>query len=88
MHAGLGHPGSGQTSKELRHDGQSGRKNPGGSLEGVGATARQDTINAHDPAFAGQRALDKDEATIGRSDVPSAEERLPEGAETVSSERK
>ncbi|KAK4505740.1 hypothetical protein PRZ48_003705 [Zasmidium cellare] len=88
VHTGLGHPGSGQTSQELRHDGQGGRKNPGVSLEGVGATARQDTINAKDPAFAGQRALGKDEATIGRSDVPSAEERLPEGAETVASERR
>lgn len=87
VHTGLGHPGSGQSSKELRHDGQSGRKAPGAGLEGVGATVQQDTIDAHDPAFAGQRALGKDEAVIGRSDVPSAEERLPEGAESVASER-
>lgn len=75
------------TSQELHHDGQHGRKNPGQSLEGVGSTARQDTINAKDPQFAGQRALNKDEATVGRSDVPSAEERLPESAERVASER-
>lgn len=87
VHSGLGHPGAGQSSKELRHDGQGGGKNPGVGLEGVGATVRQDTINAHDPAFANQRAMNKDEAVIGRSDVPSAEERLPEGAETVASER-
>lgn len=71
------------TSQELHHDGQAGRKNPGQGLDG-----RQDTINAKDPAFAGQRALNKDEATVGRSDVPSAEERLPESAETVAAENK
>lgn len=74
------------SSQEIRHDG--GQKNSGKGLEGVGASARQDTINTKDPAMAGQRALGKDEATIGRSDVPSAEERLPEGAETVASENK
>lgn len=82
---GLGHPGSGQTSRELRHDGG---KTQGSGLEGVGATANQSTINPHDPVHAGQRALDKDEAVIGRSDVPGAHERLPEGAESVASERK
>ncbi|KAF2718739.1 hypothetical protein K431DRAFT_348468 [Polychaeton citri CBS 116435] len=80
VHTGLGHPGQGQTSQELHHDGQAGRKNPGSSLEGVGATVKQSGINAHDPAFANQRALDKDEAVVGRGNVggPPAEERLPE----------
>ncbi|KAB8232494.1 hypothetical protein ETB97_000857 [Aspergillus alliaceus] len=32
VHTGLGHPGSGQTSTELRHDGQAHRKNPGQGL--------------------------------------------------------
>ncbi|KAL3452258.1 hypothetical protein BJX65DRAFT_175655 [Aspergillus insuetus] len=34
VHKGLGHPGSGQTSTEMRHDGQHTRKNPGHGLEG------------------------------------------------------
>ncbi|KAE8151721.1 hypothetical protein BDV25DRAFT_128527 [Aspergillus avenaceus] len=34
VHTGLGHPGAGQTSAELHHDGQSHRKNPGSGLEG------------------------------------------------------
>ena len=87
MHTGLGHPGSGQSSSELRHDGQSGRKNPGQSLEGVGATVSQSGINAHDPVHADQRALDKDEAVVGRSDVRGAHEKEPQGAQSVASER-
>jgi len=38
VHTGLGHPGQGQSSAELRHDGQAHRKNPGQSLEGTGAS--------------------------------------------------
>ncbi|KAF1343933.1 hypothetical protein BDV97DRAFT_373496 [Delphinella strobiligena] len=37
VHTGLGHPGQGQSSQELHHDGQPGRKNPGaGGAEGRG----------------------------------------------------
>ncbi|KAK4631499.1 hypothetical protein CLAFUW4_03622 [Fulvia fulva] len=82
VHAGLGKPISGQSSKEL-HDGSQQRA---GGIEGLKSTG-QGTINPHDPAHAGQRALDKDEATIGRSDVPDAQERLPQSAESVASER-
>lgn len=88
VHTGLGHPGAGQSSAEIRHDGQSKRNNPGTSLEGLKSGANQSTINPHDPQFSDQRALDKDEATVGRSDIPSAEERLPESAETVAKEHK
>ncbi|KAL4795458.1 hypothetical protein BDV19DRAFT_171374 [Aspergillus venezuelensis] len=35
VHQRAGHPGTGQTSAELRHDGQSHRKNPGGGIEGA-----------------------------------------------------
>lgn len=41
VHTGLGHPGSGQTSTELRHEGQHTSKNVGGhgaGLAGVGAS--------------------------------------------------
>ena len=89
VHTGLGHPG--QTSSERRHDGQRHRKNPGQSLEGVGKSgAMGKTVDSHDPGFANQRALDKDEAVVGRGNVggPSAEDRLPESAETVAVENK
>lgn len=82
---GLGHPGAGQTSRELRHDGG---KSQGSGLEGVGATVNQSSINPHDPVHANQRALDNDDAVVGRSDVPGAHERLPENAEQVASEKR
>lgn len=37
VHKGLGHPGAGQTSAEIRHDGQHHRKRDRAGLEGVGA---------------------------------------------------
>lgn len=83
VNTGIGKPVDGQSSKELRHDGG---KSQGSGLEGVGATTSQSSINPHDPVHANQRALDKDEAVVGRSDVPGAHERVPEGAEQVASE--
>jgi len=90
VHTGLGHPGQGQTSAELHHDGEHHRKNPGHGLDGLKSGATGKTVDAHDPAFADQRALDKDEAEVGRGNIggPSAEERLPESAETVATENK
>ncbi|KAM0713573.1 hypothetical protein Q7P37_010535 [Cladosporium fusiforme] len=91
VHAGLGKPIQGQTSNEIHHDGQAGRKNPGmGGAEGVGGSASQTTIDPHAPEFAGQRALNNDNATIGRGNVggPAAEDRLPESANTVAQENK
>ena len=77
----------GMTSNELHHDG--GKKPDGqGGPEGVGGSAKQSTIDPHAPEFAGQRALDKDEAKIGRGGVPNAEERLNEPAERVAQENK
>lgn len=89
VHTGLGHPGSGQTSKEIHHDGEQGRKNPGASLEGVGAATREfKTVDERDPKMKQHRALDSDEAEVGRGTVggPAAEERVPATAETVASE--
>lgn len=84
VHQGLGKPVQGQSSKELRSEAQGGLGGP----EGVGGSARQATVDPHLPEHKGQRALDKDEAVIGRSDVPSAEERIPQSAESVASERR
>ncbi|KAK0622181.1 hypothetical protein DIS24_g11323 [Lasiodiplodia hormozganensis] len=91
VHTGLGHPGQGQTSTELRHDGSHGRAKQGTGLVGVGAETvmnKGDAVDAKDPGFSSQRALDKDVETGARGTVggPPAEERLPEGAETVASE--
>ena len=48
LHQGLGHPGQGQTSSELRHDGQHHRKRDGAGLEGVGASGDK---GINDPAY-------------------------------------
>jgi len=99
VHTGLGHPGQGQTSTELRHDGEHHRKKQGGGLIGVGAGSMEtggvhnarEAVNPHDPAFADQRGLDDEEAAKsagqrGNIGGPAAEERIPEGSETVAAE--
>jgi hypothetical protein len=65
MHTGLGHPGQGQSSAELRHDGHSHNKRAGQGTLGRGNTVGQSQkeINPQDPQFANQRALDKDYPT-------------------------
>lgn len=91
VNTGLGKPIQGQSSAEMHHDGQAHRKNPGmGGAEGVGGTAQNaKLVDPHVPEMAGQRALDKDEAKIGRGDLgANAEDRLPEGSETVARENK
>ncbi|EYE98817.1 uncharacterized protein EURHEDRAFT_408024 [Aspergillus ruber CBS 135680] len=62
VYTGLGHPGSGQTSSELRHDGQSHRKHGGGGLEGVGAS-REPGFERYIPE---QRGLERDQAHGGQ----------------------
>ncbi|KAF2461803.1 hypothetical protein BDY21DRAFT_329697 [Lineolata rhizophorae] len=90
MHQGLGHPGQGQTSAEMRHDGEKHRAKQTHGLGGVGANVgtKNQMVDPHDPQFAGQRALDKDEAEIGRGNLggPPAEDRLPANAEEVAAE--
>ncbi|KAI9847149.1 MAG: hypothetical protein M1837_003011 [Sclerophora amabilis] len=88
VHTGLGHPGQGQTSAELRHDGEHHRNQQGHGLAGLGG--RNATNQAVDPREQpSQRALDKDEAVIGRGDKGAlgAEEREPASAEEVASEQ-
>jgi len=55
----MGHPGQGQSSRELRHE-PDGR---GGGLAGVGAKPRgqNQQVDGRDPGFANQRAQDKEE---------------------------
>lgn len=85
VHQGLGHPGSGMTSTELRHDGQHGRKNPGVGLEGVGASM-QDNYERTIPS---QRGIERDQAKPnqrGDKGALAAEDREPEGAGTLDRE--
>ncbi|KAI7406399.1 hypothetical protein KC332_g8196 [Hortaea werneckii] len=89
VNTGLGKPMQGQTNTEIRHDGQHHRKAAGGGgFDGLKSGAHGGTVDPHDPAFASQRVLDKDEAVVGRGGALSAEERLPEGSETVAQEHK
>lgn len=67
-----------------------GAKNPGKSLEGMGAsTAEFKTVDERDPEMKQHRALGNDKAEVGRGTVggPPAEERVPESAEAVAAER-
>ncbi|RAK78502.1 uncharacterized protein BO72DRAFT_447165 [Aspergillus fijiensis CBS 313.89] len=88
VHTGLGHPGSGQSSAELHHDGQPGRKGQTAGLEQVGAYA--DSKFERD--IPGQRALDRDEAHLagprGDKGALAAEDRQPEPATTAAAEWK
>lgn len=87
VHHGLGHPGSGQTSTELRHDGHHGRKHEGAGLEGVGSS-RQDRFERTIPD---QRGLEREHAQgghHGNKGVSAAEDIPPQPAETVASERR
>jgi len=81
VHTGLGHPGQGQTSTELHHAGTSGGSKNRSGLEGIGATG--DNAKADDPAFSTHKGPD---AQRGNLSGLSAEEKIPESAETVASE--
>ncbi|KAI9752750.1 MAG: hypothetical protein M4579_005506 [Chaenotheca gracillima] len=88
VYQGLGHPGQGMTSSELRHEGEHHRKRQGQGLTGVGASVA--TGQSVDPAInPNQRALDKDEAVTGRGDKGAlgAEEREPASAQEVAAEQ-
>lgn len=78
VHQGLGHPGAGQTSAELRHDGEHHRKRAGAGLEGVGATSGK---GMDDPAYNPRPDDDHPEGPIsGRehnTTLAGAEDKLP-----------
>jgi len=87
VHTGLGHPGQGQSSYELRHDGQSRDSNPGASQQGVGATTSEfKNVDHRDPKFAHHRGIDKEDRVLGRGEIPSAEEREAQSADNVAAE--
>lgn len=90
VNTGLGKPMQGQTSAELRHDGQSHRKAVGGGgVEGLNTAPGHKNVDPHAPEFAGQRALDSDVAQPGQRGTVGgapAEERVPETATGVAAE--
>jgi len=61
VHTGLGHPGQGQTSQELHHDGSHSNKKGGSGITGVASGAQSyDTVDKRDPNHADQRVIDKE----------------------------
>lgn len=94
VYTGYGHPGQGQTSSELRHDGEHHRKRQGGGLESVGVSSGRGI--ASERVDERQRGLEHDypggskgsaEAERGNKVFEGTEVRLPESAEGVASER-
>ena len=85
VHTGLGHPGQGQTSNELRHDS---KKDGGGGLAGVGASVGSSNQMVDTDTQPKERAIDKEEGTLAgtRGDKgedypqPPAQNREPESA--------
>lgn len=87
VHKGLGHPGVGETQREIYHDGNHGRKRQTHGLEGVG-TYREDRNERRLPD---QRGTEREEARGGEhGDKGSlaAEDQRPEPAQTLDNEWK
>lgn len=89
VHTGMGYPGQGQTSTELRHDGGHTSSKKGGGLMGVGASGQPSGNQMVDTdTQPEQRAVDKEEGVNAgkrgdkgeRYPNPPAEERIPESA--------
>lgn len=94
VHTGYGHPGQGQTSSELRHDGEHHRKRQGGGLEGIGVSSGHGMVDER--VREGQRGLEHDypggtkgtiESERGNKTFEGAEDQQPESAERVAAER-
>ncbi|KAH6682013.1 hypothetical protein B0J14DRAFT_228790 [Halenospora varia] len=81
VHTGYGHPGQGQTSNELHG---TGKKEKSG-LSGVGAY-QNDTVRERGQDIDFPRGT-KGYSGNDRQDIQGADERVPEPAETVASER-
>lgn len=84
VHTGYGHPGSGQTSKELHGDGNFPGKREKKGLAGVGADQsdvfRERGQNIDFPTGT------KGKSGVNREGIVGVEERLPESAESVAAE--
>ncbi|KAL5514328.1 hypothetical protein ACEPAG_2416 [Sanghuangporus baumii] len=65
VHSGLGHPGAGETSNELRHDGQKHRKKHGAGSEQWGTTRKED-LKVHPDEKTRDFDIDRVEANTDR----------------------
>jgi len=81
VHTGYGHPGSGQTSNELRGDGRKERS----GLASVGADGT-DTVRERGQDIDFPKGT-KGYSGVNREDIPGAEEREPASSEFVAAER-
>ena len=82
VHDHLGHPGAGMSSQELHDD----RRPPNSNFVGLKeVSVKNDKVTGKDPLFAHQRNLGPVPAGQ-RGGQPLAEDRYPEGAETVAAE--
>ncbi|KAI9850931.1 MAG: hypothetical protein M1838_004817 [Thelocarpon superellum] len=87
VHQGLGQPVQGQTSNELRHDGQHTSSRQRLGTAGLGAS--DGGLQGADSRLDGrQRALDKGDAAPGQGDthIVAAEDQIPVSAEEVAAE--
>jgi hypothetical protein len=85
VHTGLGHPGQGQTSNELRHPDKKG----GSGLAGLADNVGQGNVGSlkDDPRHADQRNLgDVPTGERGNTGGLSAQEKVPESAEGVAAD--
>ena len=86
VHSGYGHPGQGQTSSELRHEGQHTSKKVGAGLEGAGAQGgsglREDGMNREFRELARDRPVGEHGPTSGRNRDGGAGASL-DGAESM-----
>lgn len=82
VHQGLGHPGQGQTSTEIRHDGQHGRKKQRSGPEGSGATGGSGVSDPNDVNVEFRRLQDDSDHPKGpipehNASLAGTESRLP-----------
>ena len=88
---GAGHPGQGQTSSELRHDGAHTSSKHGGGLAGVGASVGSSNQMVDTDTQPKERALEKEEGQFAGTrgnkgedyPQPPAQNREPESAESL-----
>ena len=92
MHTGLGHPGQGQTSSELRHEGAHTSTKQGGGLAGRGASGVASSNQMVDKdTQPKERALEKEEGQFAGTrgnkgdeyPQPPAQDRVPESADSL-----
>ncbi|KAJ9606928.1 hypothetical protein H2200_008939 [Cladophialophora chaetospira] len=91
VHTGLGHPGQGQTSNELRHEGKHTSKKQTSGLEGAGASGGSglqgsDDLNTEFRRLQDDRAVGEGPIKEHNQTLAGAESIEPESAESVAAE--